>query len=404
MAKKRAKEIAYILSRYPSLNMTFVEREVQEIKRRGSLLVIIAVRQPAGWEKRLGISHAVEGTKYIFPVNWARFIQANLYFLRTEFFVYFSSLFYVLTRCHQGMTGRIRSLFFFGEGVLAATLLRFEQIDHIHAHFVDGTAVVAMVASRLLGVPYSITAHAYDIYVKSPMLREKITNAKFATTCTAYNKDYLERIIGREVNLVYHGLDLPTIKVEFEPCQDERPCILSVGTLKEKKGFPYLIRACRLLKDEGYDFVCEIIGRGPNQKELEVLITELKLRDSVVLRGALLNKEVMASYTRAAILVQASIIGEDSDRDGIPNVVLEAMASGVPVVATRISGIPEVVDDGVTGLLINPGDERALAQAIGRLLDSPTLSRELAHRGRRLVEERFNIRTNVDRLLELFEA
>ncbi|MGH7847896.1 MAG: glycosyltransferase family 4 protein, partial [Candidatus Binatia bacterium] len=125
---------------------------------------------------------------------------------------------------------------------------------------------------------------------------------------------------------------------------------------------------------------------------------------SVILRGALPNKEVMATYDRAAILVQASIIAENSDRDGIPNVVLEAMASGVPVVATRVSGIPEVVEDGITGLLVDPQDERTLAQAICRLLDNPTLRMELAQQGRRLVEQKFNIRTNVDTLLSLFEA
>jgi glycosyltransferase involved in cell wall biosynthesis len=402
--RESRKRIAYILGRYPSLTMTFIEREVQELKRQGVALVIVAIRPPASWEKAMGIREAGEGTKYIFPLKWAAVLQANGKFLLSKLFVYCSTLFYVLTRRDASLTNRIKSSLLFTEGVLAAALLRSEGVDHIHAHFVDGTGVVAMVASRLLGVPYSITAHAYDIYVKSPMFQDKITSAKFVTTCTAYNKRHLEEVTGREINLVYHGLDLPTIKVEFESRQDYRPLILSIGMLKEKKGIPYLVRACRLLKDEGYDVRCEIIGQGPSRNELEVLIADLKLCDTVILRGALPHNEVTANYARATILVQPSIIAENADRDGIPNVVLEALANGVPVVATRVSGIPEVIDDGVTGVLSDPGDERALAQAIRRLLDNPRLRSELAERGRRLVEERFNIRKNVDRLIELFEA
>jgi glycosyltransferase involved in cell wall biosynthesis len=384
--------------------MTFVEREVQEIRRRGSALTIVAIRRPQPWEKLIGVAESGERTQYILPLSFRRFCRANLQFLLHESSAYFSTLAYVLTRSHKGVKDRFKSLFFFAQGVLAAAILRREQIDHIHAHFVDGTGLVAMVAARLLHVPYSITAHAYDIYVKSAMLSEKLINAKFATTCTAYNKHYLEKITRREIALVYHGLDLPPIQGEFERQAGLRPCILSVGTLKDKKGFPYLIKACRILKDLGYNFLCEIIGQGPKQKELQYLIAKLGVSDSVILRGALPNKEVMATYGRAAILVQASIIAENSDRDGIPNVVLEAMASGVPVVATRVSGIPEVVADGITGLLVDPQDERTLAQAICRLLDSPTLRAELAQQGRRLVEQKFNIRNNVDTLLSLFEA
>jgi colanic acid/amylovoran biosynthesis glycosyltransferase len=397
------RKVAYVLGRFPALHMTFVDREIQEAKRRGVNLVLVAIRPANRRETSIGIRRTVEGTKYILPVHWGKFIHANLYFILTDFLVYFSTFCYVLTRHHHSIAARIKTLFHFTEGVLASALLRSEQVDHIHAHFADGTTIVSMVASRLLRVPYSVTAHAYDIYVQPVMLREKVTNAKFVTTCTAYNKTFLENVTGCHVNLIYHGLDTAAFRPNLYLSRKNLcPLLLSVGSLKEKKGFAYLIKACLLLKNQGYNLRCEIIGNGPEQKKLEQLIVDLGLQNSVVLCGALLNREVMAKYTRATILVQASVLAEDSDRDGIPNVILEAMASGVPVVATKVSGIPEVIERGVTGLLVEPRDERDLADAIARLLDDSKLCDSLARKGRQLIEEKFDIRTNIERLIELF--
>jgi colanic acid/amylovoran biosynthesis glycosyltransferase len=399
------RKIAYFVSKYPSLTQTFVDREIQELKRRGVKLVIVAIQPTVPHEVAVGLKKGAAGTRYIQPIHWPRFLWVNLYFALTKPWVYLSTFCYMLTRHHDNLSGRAKTLFHFAEGVSAAALLESEQMDHIHAHFADRVAVVAMVASRLLEIPYSVTAHAYEIYAEPVMLREKIANAKFVTTCTAYNKLHLERVMQRHVELVYHGLEVGAIESNSSTMhKGTRPLILSVGRLREKKGLPYLIKACRLLKDHGYHFICNIIGHGSMQKELEQLIVDLKLQDSIALLGALPNTEVMARYAQATLFVQASIIAENADRDGIPNVILESMASGVPVVATRVSGIPEVVDDGVTGLLVNPGDERPLAEAIARLLSDSKLCDRLARKGRQLVEQKFDIRTNTDRLIELFEA
>jgi len=187
------------------------------------------------------------------------------------------------------------------------------------------------------------------------------------------------------------------------PRNGRRPLLLSVGQLKEKKGFSYLIEACRFLKNRGYDFRCEIVGEGPKRAELEALITALDLDGTVVLQGALPHSEVVARYAQATLFALACVLAEDGDRDGIPNVVLEAMAMQVPVVSTRLSGIPEVVEDGLTGLLVQPGDAKTLADALARLLDAPDLRERLGRQGRKRVEERFNSRNNVGQLIELFE-
>lgn len=398
------KKIAYIIGSFPGLTITFIHREILEAKRQGVALVIVAIRRRV-FQVGLEIKELAEETKYILPVPWLKFLASNLYFGLTRPWVYFSTLVYLLTRQHNTIAARLKTFLHFAEGVWAAVLLQPEQVDHLHAHFADRAAVVAMVAARLLGISYSLTAHANDIYVSPVMLSEKIANAKFATTCTAYNKFYLESITGCRIELIYHGLDISAIKPALPPARNGRPpLILSVGQLKEKKGFPYLIRACRWLKDKGYDIQCQIIGAGPDREQLERLIAALGLQDGVILRGALPNPEVMALYPQATLFALPCVVAKNADRDGIPNVLLEAMISQVPVISTRLSGIPEVVEDGVTGLLVESADEVSLAQAMTNLLDDATLRNRLAEQGQRRVKERFDIRTNVGRLVELFEA
>jgi glycosyltransferase involved in cell wall biosynthesis len=398
------KKIAYILGSFPCLTTTFIDREILEANRQGVHLVLVSIRPPGSFEMREDVRRLADKTKYILPVPWFRFLRAILYFGLTRLWTFLLTFIYLLTRHHDTVISRIKTIFHFAEGVWAAALLRPERIDHIHAHFAGRAAVVAMVASKLLKVPYSLTAHANDIYVSPVMLPEKIAKAKFVTTCTRYNKTHLERETGRQIELVYHGLDLSVMDGVMQPsiCNGTS-LILSVGRLSEKKGFPYLIKACHLLQVQGYDFRCEIVGDGPNRSELETLITELQLEDRVILCGALPNSQVMAKYTQATLFVLPCIVAGNGDRDGIPNVLLEAMASQVPVLSTRVSGIPEVIVDAANGLLVGPGDEQALAEAMARLLNDGELRAYLAENGRRRVKERFDIRLNIHQLVELLE-
>lgn len=294
----------------------------------------------------------------------------------------------------------------FGVGVHAAYILRNHPCDQIHAHFVDRAATLALVASRLLRVPYSLTAHARDIYVNPVLLAEKVSGAKFVTTCTAYNKAHLSRVLRDELtsgklHLVYHGLDTSNYTPASQP-YDGQPLVLSVGQLKEKKGHPHLVAACRQLKDRGYDFTCEIVGEGPQRQELEALIAQLGLEDTITLCGAMPHEAVVEKYRAATVFVLPCILARDGDRDGIPNVLMEAMAMQLPVVSTYHSGIPELVQDRINGLLMPPGDEKALANALGELLDNPALRIRLGQRGRERVREHFEVEQNVRRLFNLF--
>ncbi|MCI0422313.1 MAG: glycosyltransferase, partial [Acidobacteria bacterium] len=237
------------------------------------------------------------------------------------------------------------------------------------------------------------------------LLPEKLSGAKFVATCTGYNEAHLSRLgegnFDRRLKRIYHGLDVERYRPG--PCAPPgKPVLMAVGQLKEKKGFAYLIEACRLLKDRGYDLECQIVGEGPLREGLQAQIRRLSLEGMVILRGALPHPEVIDTYKRSTIFVLPCVIGANGDQDGIPNVILEAMAMQLPVVSTRHSGIPEVVEDGVNGLLVPPADEVALAEALADLLDDPDSRQQFGHKGRQKVIEHFDVEQNVKRLLAEF--
>jgi glycosyltransferase involved in cell wall biosynthesis len=233
-----------------------------------------------------------------------------------------------------------------------------------------------------------------------------MVEAKFVATCTQYNENYLASLNGngvsKKLHCIYHGLYID----QYQPVERKRPStaplLLAVGQLKEKKGFVHMLRACRLLKEQGYDFQCHIVGEGPNRQVLTRQIQQLDLNETVQLCGALPHQAVIDKYREADIFVLPCITGQDGDRDGIPNVILEAMAMELPVVSTRHSGIPEVVLDGVNGLLVPPADNVTLAKALAKLLDDGNGRRQLGQRGRQTVIESFSVEKNVELLLAHF--
>jgi len=287
----------------------------------------------------------------------------------------------------------------FAEGVYAAHLLRKEQFHELHAHFVDRAATVALVIGRFLDKPYSLSVHAGpDIFVDPVLLPEKIIEARHVATCTRYNKSHLEALVGQDlehkISCIHHGLDLKNYQPD-PTVSNERPLILSVGQLTARKGFAHLIQGCYELKKRGYVFACHIVGRGPQQQELEALITRLSLQDVVVLCGALPHQEVIEKYNQATMFVLPCVQSSNGNLDGIPNVLAEAMVMDVPVITTNISGIPELISHRVNGLLIAPGDDAALVSAMSQLFDESALRQELGRNGRQSVIEEFDVEHNV---------
>jgi len=397
------RKIAYVIGTYPSLTKTFIDREVLEARRLGLPLELIAIRRPATDEFSPEVRALIAETRYLLPAPLGALCRAHARFALRRPRAYFGTLRYLLTRRHPTLRARAKTVLHFGKGVLAAAWRDEAGIAHVHAHFADRAAVVAIVVSELLGKPYIVTAHAADIYRSPVFLRDKLARATFATTCTAFNKSHLERSTGRPVELVYHGLDFASLDAPHErsASRERPPLLLAVGQLRAKKGFSYLLRACARLREQGVAFRCEIVGDGPERERLAELVAQLEIEDCVTLAGALPNARVLERYPDATLFVLPSVVAPDGDRDGIPNVILEAMAFGVPVVATDVSGIPEAVRDGETGRLVRSASAEALAEAIGGLLADPAEAARLGRNAADVVRREFDIRRNVGRLIEL---
>jgi len=317
---------------------------------------------------------------------------------------YFRTLSYVAG--HTLRSGSLHTWLRFFQATLVARDARRAGVRHLHAHFADGTARIAMLASLLSGIPYSFTTHARDIFrsgINRRLLREKIDSASFVVGVSQYNKRFLDKNLrharnGR-VHVVYNGVDLQRFQPSSAVARDPA-LILAVGRLVPKKGFADLIAACRVLREQGRRLRCRIVGDGPLRATLESQAAELG--EVIEFAGPLSQEALAAEYQRATIFALPAIIPPDGNTESLPTVLLEAIASGCPVISTRIAGIPEIVDHAENGLLVEPGDVAGLAVAIQRLLDDPQLRARFGASGRRKAEERFDVAKNAGELYRLF--
>jgi glycosyltransferase involved in cell wall biosynthesis len=296
---------------------------------------------------------------------------------------------------------------------LADRLLAAPDVAHLHAHFAHGTTTVAWHAATITGLPFSFTGHARDIYAPElnphGWLRRKLLAARFAVTCTEANRRHLERIAPEaDVRLVYHGLNADFARLVAASNgtlarRDGTLRVLGVGRLVAKKGFDLLVEACAVLERRGVPFEALIVGQDDKHgDEVRRAIARFDLDERVRLPGPMGQADLLREYRRAgALCMPCRVLA--NDRDGIPNVLVEAMAAGLPVVATAVSGIPELVTDEVNGLLVPPEDPEALADALVRIHRDPELAGRLADAARETVRERFDGDRLARRLAGLFE-
>jgi glycosyltransferase involved in cell wall biosynthesis len=291
-------------------------------------------------------------------------------------------------------------------GVLAERLAQ-AGVDALHAHFAHGATDVAMLASRLAGLRFGFTAHARDVWTADPeVLAGKLRAADWVITCNRTTQDHLRNLAGGaaagKIHLVYHGVDLAKFRPPERPADPDPPLLLSAGRLVAKKGLGDLVDACARLRARGLRFRCAVVGDGPERASLERHVRELRLGDRVELLGSRSQEQLAELYREATLFALPCRVLADGDRDGIPNVLVEAMASGLPVVATRISAIPELVRDGENGLLVPERSAGELAAAIERLLADAPLRRGLAASARLGVEKSFDSSANAQWLAGLF--
>jgi glycosyltransferase involved in cell wall biosynthesis len=284
-------------------------------------------------------------------------------------------------------------------------LFRERRVDHIHSHWATLPTTCALFVSLVTKAPFSFAAHAWDIHVDGNelLLREKIARADRVFTCTRYNKLRLAEFGPEDkIEVMYHGIEID--RYDFEAAKELSPPLILAGTsLVPQKGLDDFVSALAILRRNGVPFRAEILGRGAQQKALASQISAEGLGDLVELIGTRTHHDVIKLMRKAAVFVMPSKLARGGFIDGLPNVIAEAMACGACVVATRFSGIPELVDDGVNGLLVEPGDYGALAGAIGKVLADDNLCQKMSRKARDRVEEMFNLQTNVKPIADYFE-
>jgi glycosyltransferase involved in cell wall biosynthesis len=399
--------VAFILKGYPRLSETFIAQEIAALERRGLEILIVSLRRPTD-SRRHALHDEIRAALLYLPeyllLEPLRVLRGWLAARRLPAYRQVFSL-WLKDLGRDPTPNRIRR---FGQALVLAAELPAD-CRHLHAHFLHTPASVTRYAAMLLGLPWTGSAHAKDIWTTPEWeKREKLASCEWLVTCTRANRDYLAALApaGR-VQLVYHGVDL----ARFFPRRSassrdgssaaDPVVILSVGRLVEKKGTEVLLRAlARISPGLHWRFVH--VGGGPLRKRMARIASQLNLSAKVEWRGALTQDKLLAEYRAADLFALASRIARDGDRDGLPNVLLEAQSQALACVATRVSAIPELVRDGETGILVDENDPEALARALETLMSDPARRRAFGQAGQARVVESFALDANLGELARKF--
>ena len=413
MAKTSMKKIGYVLKRFPRLSETFILNEILTLERNGFEVHIFSLLKPPTELSHKLIRKLNAEITYL-PT------ASNLDRIKMHTGLEQASISFSDLACANSFQSQV---LFPGKSALEiaaielkamvlSILCKQHQIQHLHAHFGSDATTVAHIAAKAAGIGYSFTAHARDIYhtytsqqSDNAMRAYKISSSEFVVTVSDYNQNHLSKICPdarAKIHRIYNGVDL----AKFAPNREHTRCnnILAVGRLVEKKGFSVLVEACAHLKSQGIDFDCNIVGDGPLREDLSSQIRSLNLSDSVTLSGAMIQEQLIGIMRKATVMVLPCIVSNSGDRDGLPTVLLEAMATGIPVVTTTVSGGPEIVRDGENGYLVEPGDSRALAKQISQILNDTASAKTMGRASRLRTEELFSLEQNVGVLAELFRT
>ncbi len=421
-------EIAYILKGFPRLSETFISNEIRLLESFGLRLYLFSIKQGEEEQVHEGVSQIRAPLTVLPPMtslssttlwSWLKdnlpvCCRDHLRLFRRRPLPYLATLTKALwwsLRYRKSTFGGLRKVFikeFLQAGIIALEVIESESIRHLHAHFCHGATTVALFVSSMSGRSFSFTAHAKDIYQKDQnpgdLLGLKIRQARFVTTCTGANLKYLRSLTERDsIHLVYHGLDIEQFRPAPEARQNPIVQIIAVGRFVEKKGFHYLVEACHDLKQKGLAFHCRILGEyGEGYQGIRELVDELELHNQISLQGPVTHEALADIYRQMDIFALPCQVLDNGDRDGIPNVLMEAMASGLAVVASRISGIPELIDHDRDGLLVAEKNVDALTEALETLFADAAKRHELGDNARNKVCREFDARSTNLRLKQLF--
>jgi glycosyltransferase involved in cell wall biosynthesis len=403
----RAGRVAFVLKGYPRLSETFIAQEIAALERRGLEILIVSLRHPTD-ARRHPVHEEIRASILYLPeyllLEPLRVIRAWIRERKNARYKETRNL-WLRDLARDPTPNRIRR---FGQALVLAAELPAD-VHRLHAHFLHTPASVTRYAALLAGLPWTGSAHAKDIWTTPEWeKREKLASCEWLVTCTAANHAHLSALAPPDrVELVYHGLDLS----RFTPVEKnstnngENPAnavvILSVGRLVEKKGTDVLLEALAKLPAKLHWRLVHV-GGGPLAGRLARRARALGIAERVQWRGAREQKELLAEYRAADLFALASRVARDGDRDGLPNVLAEALSQGLACVATRVSGIPELVDDESSGLLVAADSPDAFAQALASLIADPARRRALGEEGRRRVHAQFGLEANIGRLARRF--
>jgi glycosyltransferase involved in cell wall biosynthesis len=390
-------DLAVVLNGFPRLSETFVLHELLGLERRGLRLHVVALRHPEETVRQEALDRLQADVEYLpdladaAPRLAVRAAHAALLLRRPR--TYLNGLSDAISSPDFSRTNLRRG------AILAHRLIRLGS-PPVYVHFAHKPATIARFACLLAGLPYGLSAHAKDIWLTPDReLARKVRDAAVVLTCTAEGARHLERLGGRHtpVRLVYHGVDIDP-DLRRPGASAEAPVVLTVGRLVEKKGHETLLRAAAIVRDRGHAFRLRIAGEGVEWPRLQRLVHEFRLEERVAFLGPLSESEVELEYLSADIFALACRELDNGDRDGIPNVLLEAMAHGLAIVSTAGAGVAEAVADGDSALLAAQRDVVGFADKLERLLVDPLLRERLAHRARQRVAESFDRSANLPRM------
>lgn len=390
----RPKKFAYIFKRFPVFAQTFICREVEGVLRHGRHPLIYSIQKPEDAERQDGFLD-METRVHVLPSK-AR-LAAHL--------------------LKNASTGRLRTCQWLNlswakrhararrEALWLGPELASQAVTHLHTHFTGEAARTAWWINKEFGIPYSITAHANDFLCptnqRSPTLMDLVNNARSVISVSDFSMRWFQnKFPNAKIRRVYNGINLEEYQPAGVPSRDR---ILSIGRLVEKKGFPDLLKACAQIRSMGHTFHCDIVGEGPYRSRLETLVGDLQLQEHVTLHGAQSQSFIKNLLQSSSIFALACIEEHDGGMDILPTVITEAMAFAIPVVSTRLAGIPEMVVDKKTGILAEPNNPPQLAAALSKLLSQPQMAREMGAAGRKRAEQIFDERVTIPELLNILE-
>lgn len=400
----RGLRLAQLVSRFPMVTETFVLYELEALDKLGVTVELYSLLR-----EHPRVVHP-EAEKWVLRAHYLPFFSfgmlgAHWHFIRRDPGRYFKTLFQVLRRtwgclhCFGGV------LAFFPKVVRFAYEMKIQGIQHVHGQFGYHEAVAALVVSRLTGIPFSFTARGYDVQVDGHMLKEKVEAADFVISVSEYNKEIILKKAGpvsaEKIHVIHGGVDVERLAPPLERKPRKLLRIICVARFEEVKGHTYLVEACRILKERAVPFECGLIGDGPLLPQIEEQIQQSNLSGKVLLLGALPYDRVIEQYSGADAVVLATAPTASGKHEGIPNVLKEAMACGVPVVATASGGIPELVDESC-GILVRPRDASAIADALQRLNELPELRCRMGIAGREKITREFNLNLSTAMRAKLF--